>query len=180
MFVTASVQARAARARALSRKFMHVFWRIRLYVLDTSGRRSGRDQSGTALARNGLADLVKEAQRDVAKPPAPVHDRIVDDILDDKTDQGGVAIHFNRCDRFACVGLTQFEVQLLFPGRSDVPIAFRTPQRLVIGSELHKWQRLRGREGQPTQFLNRRVIEFRRRVSQSQARGLPRRVQAQS
>jgi hypothetical protein len=98
MFVTASVQARAARARALSRKFMHLFWRIRLCVLDTSGRRSARDQSGTALARNGLADLVKEAQGDVAKPPAPVHDRIVEDILDDKTDQGGVAIHFNRCD----------------------------------------------------------------------------------
>jgi len=100
----------------------------------------------------------------VAKPPAPVRDRIVDHILDDKTDQRGVAIRFHRCDRFASVGLTQFEVEPLFPARSDVPITFRTPQRLVIRSELHKWQRLRGRERQPTQFLYRRVIEFRRRV----------------
>ena len=67
---------------------------------------------------------------------------------------------------------TQLGIQSPIPGRFDVPKRFRTPQGLIIGPELDERQRLGGRKRQPPQLLEGAAVRLRRRIDQSQPRGL--------
>src|SRR5262249_53513993 len=93
---------------------------------------------------------------------------VLDDVLDDMGNQLAVAVGLHGGDRFARVPATQPEVRRTLARRLDAPEALRTPQRLIVGAQLHERKRLGRWKREATQLRDRRLVQRRRRVRQSQ------------
>src|SRR5437588_7901228 len=105
---------RRSQALAMSlESFCPSIHHLRKYYPEIAGYQTLVTRSIDICRCNGLADLIEETQRDRAEPAARIFAGplgIVDDILDDKSDQRAVVICFHCCDGLARVNPAELEI----------------------------------------------------------------------